>query len=67
LTKTHNGCEARLRDNGEGFDIGATEGSTHYGIKGMRERIHKIGGELDLQTAPGKGTEIKITIPFKRH
>jgi signal transduction histidine kinase len=67
LTKNKNGCEARLRDNGEGFDIGSTEGSTHYGLKGMRERIHKIGGELALQTAPGKGTEIKITIPFKSH
>jgi signal transduction histidine kinase len=30
----------------------------------MRERIRKIGGELDLHTAPGKGTEIKIRIPF---
>ena len=67
LTKTANGCEARLGDNGEGFDIRSTEGSTHYGLKGMRERIRKIGGELDLQTAPGKGTEIKITIPFKSH
>ena len=65
LTKIKNGCEARLRDNGEGFDVGSTEGSNHYGLKGMRERIHKIGGELALHTAPGKGTEIKITIPFE--
>jgi two-component system, NarL family, sensor histidine kinase LiaS len=67
LTKTPNGCQARLRDNGEGFDIGSTEGSTHYGIKGMRERIRKIGGEFDLQSAPGKGTQIQSTIPFKSH
>ncbi|HYT54718.1 MAG TPA: sensor histidine kinase [Verrucomicrobiae bacterium] len=64
LTKTANGCAARLRDNGEGFDAASTEGSNHYGLKGMRERIRKIGGELDLHTAPGKGTEIKIKIPF---
>ena len=67
LTKTANGCQARLRDNGEGFDAGSTEGSTHYGLKGMRERIRKVGGEFALQTAPGKGTEIKLTIPFKSH
>jgi signal transduction histidine kinase len=67
LTKTSNGCEARLGDNGEGFDISSVVGSTHYGIKGMRERIRKIGGQLDLQTAPGKGTKIRITIPFKNH
>ena len=64
LKKTANSCEARLRDNGEGFDAASTEGSNHYGLKGMRERIRKIGGELDLHTAPGKGTEIKIRIPF---
>lgn len=67
LTKTRNGCEARLRDNGAGFDVAATQGSNHYGLKGMRERIQKIGGELSLDTAPGKGTEIKITVPFKNH
>jgi signal transduction histidine kinase len=67
LTKTTNGCEARLRDNGEGFDVASTEGSNHYGLKGMRERILKIGGELALHTAPGKGTEIRITIPFESH
>ena len=67
LTKAANGCQARLRDNGAGFDADSTEGSTHYGLKGMRERIRKIGGDFALQTAPGKGTEIKITVPFKSH
>jgi len=67
LKKTPHGCEARLRDNGEGFDPASTEGSNHYGLKGMRERIRKIGGELVLRTAPGKGTEIKITVPLERH
>jgi two-component system, NarL family, sensor histidine kinase LiaS len=67
LKKTPHGCEARLRDNGEGFQVASTEGSNHYGLKGMRERIRKIGGELVLRTAPGKGTEIKITVPFERH
>ena len=64
LTATAQGCQARLRDNGVGFDAATTGGSSHYGLKGMRERIRKIGGELVLQTAPGKGTEVKITIPF---
>ena len=67
LKKTPHGCEARLRDNGEGFHLASTEGSNHYGLKGMRERIRKIGGEIVLRTAPGKGTEIKITVPFERH
>jgi signal transduction histidine kinase len=67
LTKTRNGCEARLRDNGAGFDVAATQASHHYGLKGMRERIQKIGGELSLNSALGKGTEITITVPLKTH
>jgi signal transduction histidine kinase len=64
LTSSAGGCEARLRDNGVGFDSASTEGTSHYGLKGMRERIRKIGGELVIDTAPGKGTDIKIAIPL---
>jgi signal transduction histidine kinase len=31
----------------------------------MRERIHKLGGEFTLKSAPGKGTQIEILIPFE--
>ena len=65
LAETSEGYTAQLRDNGVGFDIPATEGSNHYGLKGMRERVQRIGGKLTIQTAPGKGTEIAITIPFR--
>ncbi|HEY7216866.1 MAG TPA: sensor histidine kinase [Candidatus Binatia bacterium] len=64
LTSSAGSCEARLRDNGVGFDSASTEGTSHYGLKGMRERIRKIGGELVIDTAPGKGTDIKIAIPL---
>jgi signal transduction histidine kinase len=64
LKTSARGCEARLRDNGVGFDSASSEGTSHYGLKGMRERIRKIGGALVIDTAPGKGTDIKITIPL---
>ncbi|HEY7714162.1 MAG TPA: sensor histidine kinase [Candidatus Binatia bacterium] len=64
LSATTDGCQAHLRDNGVGFDLAATSASSHYGLKGMRERIRKIGGEFVVDTGPGKGTEIRITIPF---
>lgn len=62
---TPQGWEAILRDNGVGFEPGATETSGHYGLRGMRERVRKIGGEIHFHSAPGKGTEIKITVPFE--
>ncbi len=65
LTKTQQACEASLRDNGVGFDPASSSGSSHYGLKGMEERIRRIGGQLTIETAPGKGTEIKITIPLE--
>jgi signal transduction histidine kinase len=66
LTRTAEGCQASLRDNGVGFDPAAIEGSSHYGLKSMRGRIEKIGGAIRLDTAPGKGTEIKIAVPFNQ-
>ncbi len=67
LTQNRNTCEASLRDNGVGFNLAANESSSHYGLKGMRERIRKIGGELSLESAPGKGTAIHITVPLAHH
>jgi NarL family two-component system sensor histidine kinase LiaS len=67
LKTTDRGCEARLRDNGVGFDTASVGGTGHYGLAGMRERIRKIGGTLTLDTAAGKGTDIKIRIPLASH
>jgi signal transduction histidine kinase len=61
---TPEGCEASLRDNGLGFDPKAVDSSGHYGLRGMRERVRKIGGEIRFHSAPGEGTEIKITVPY---
>ena len=58
-------CSATLEDNGSGFDLAATEGGSHYGLRIMRERIERVGGELTIQTAPGKGTRLSIAIPIK--
>ena len=65
LTATPEGCEASLRDNGVGFEPASGENSGHYGLKGMKERIQKIGGKISLETSPGKGTDIRITVPFE--
>ena len=65
LSQTSKSCEARLRDNGVGFTVAAAEGSNHYGLKGMKERMRKVGGVLNLHTVPGQGTEIHISVPLE--
>jgi signal transduction histidine kinase len=64
LARNQSGYQARLSDNGVGFIVAASEGSSHYGLKGMRERVQKLGGTLDIESAPGQGTRIDIQIPF---
>jgi len=54
----------RIRDDGAGIPPEILEqGRTgHYGLAGMRERAEQIGGELDIWSGTGKGTEIEFTI-----
>lgn len=52
-----------IKDNGLGFDPGNIP-SGHYGLLGVRERIRLIGGQLTLDSAPGKGTILIVEIPI---
>ena len=58
-------CCADLRDNGVGFNQSLEAGGGGFGLKGMRERIEKVGGHLAIETAPGKGTRIAIEVPLR--
>jgi two-component system, NarL family, sensor histidine kinase UhpB len=51
-----------VRDDGCGLEPGAS--SSSHGIQGMRERAMLIGAELAIGPAPGRGTEVKLTIPL---
>ncbi len=57
-----------IRDNGCGFDAGNIlnrSGKDKFGLLGMKERAELLAGSLSVSTAPGRGTEIKVTIPLK--
>jgi signal transduction histidine kinase len=58
-----NGQKASLSisDNGQGFDPALTNGG--YGLRGVRERLGLIRGSLKLESAPGRGTTLLITVP----
>jgi len=64
LSRSESGYQASLRDNGVGFIVTGNIGGNHYGLKGMRERVQKLGGTLEIHSTPGKGTRIEIAIPF---
>jgi len=56
------GAELRVRDDGDGFEPAAAR-SDGLGLQGMAERARLVGGELDVRSAPGAGTEITMRLP----
>jgi signal transduction histidine kinase len=54
-----------IRDDGTGFDPAALpeEGGAHVGLESMRERARQAGGELRVESAPGRGTTVIAVIP----
>lgn len=58
--------EVAIRDDGRGFVVdGArrTDGE-HWGVIGMRERALESHGVLRIQSAPGRGTEVSLRVPY---
>ncbi|MFB9290082.1 triple tyrosine motif-containing protein [Pseudoduganella plicata] len=58
----------RVRDNGRGLDetvAAAGHRPGHWGLVGMRERAGGIGAVLAIDSAPGTGTAITVTVPGK--
>lgn len=51
-----------LRDDGVGFDPQARPGAAH-GLMGMRFRVLAEGGRLDVVSAPGRGTTVRVQLP----
>ena len=48
-------------DDGRGFD--PQEAGGGFGLSGMKERVEFLGGSLSIQSSPGIGTTIKVSVP----
>jgi two-component system nitrate/nitrite sensor histidine kinase NarX len=54
----------RVSDEGRGFDPEQVTSDMHVGLRIMRERAHRIGGMLSVQSQPGSGTEVTLELPL---
>lgn len=53
-----------IRDNGTGFDVNAIKTKKTLGLLGIKERSLLIGGTYEINSKPGQGSEVKISIPL---
>jgi signal transduction histidine kinase/ligand-binding sensor domain-containing protein len=65
LNLTYSAGEVMLTilDNGSGFDM--AQKPKGIGLRSIRERAESIGGHIVIESAPGKGTRIEVSIPQK--
>ena len=55
-----------IEDQGRGCDLRSAETGPGIGITSMRERLEILGGALQVESSPGKGTRITATLPTGR-
>lgn len=53
-----------VHDDGQGFDLAEAMSRDTLGLAGMQERAGLAGGLLEIRSAPGRGTEIRLRIPL---
>jgi PAS domain S-box-containing protein len=64
LTKTEDAIRLSVSDNGWGFDTSPEAMEKGLGFISMKERLHLVGGELEVYSSPLSGTRIEVTVPL---
>ncbi|MEH2315868.1 sensor histidine kinase [Nostoc sp.] len=64
LTEMRGNLRLIIQDNGRGFDL--RQNTTGFGLHSMRDRTLAIGGEFNINSAPGSGCKITVNIPLTR-
>jgi len=64
LATDGNGFNVSVRDNGQGFDPAAVvpHPARGNGLKNMRQRLEKMGGQFVIESGPGNGAEMKFFV-----
>ncbi len=61
VTREASHVRFQVRDDGIGFDVRIVRG---LGLLGMEERVRRLGGDLHLESQPGRGTLISAELPL---
>jgi len=66
LKGSDNAITLAVEDKGAGFDPAEVRDKPGLGLSSMRERVQLVGGHFTVNTEPGRGTSIHVSIPLKR-
>jgi signal transduction histidine kinase len=59
-----------VADDGVGFDpqtvAAGPGGADSFGLRAIAERVAQLDGTLDIDSAPGRGTRLTVTVPTSR-
>ena len=67
MARTMNGSlQLIVHDDGIGFDPDLQRARPSLGLASMRERVFLADGKLDIESTPGQGTTILVTVPLKK-
>jgi two-component system CheB/CheR fusion protein len=64
--ETNGVLKVQVEDEGAGFELEKFEragANDHFGLFNLRQRLESIGGEVDIDTAPGEGTRVTMSCP----
>ncbi|MEE8412973.1 MAG: histidine kinase [Dehalococcoidales bacterium] len=66
VSATNSRVTATIEDDGSGFDVeAALQAPESWGLRGIRERVGAVGGQLSIKSKPGQGTRIRFQIPLE--
>jgi signal transduction histidine kinase len=57
-----------IEDDGRGWELKPVPAAypKHVGVEIMRERAESLRGTLEIETGPGRGTRVTVTVPLER-
>jgi signal transduction histidine kinase len=53
-----------IRDDGRGFEPAAERAEGHFGLRGMKERVEQMNGELSIRRGERSGTCVEVVVKF---
>lgn len=62
LSVNAHGLVLQIQDDGIGFETTQTFPG-HLGLRSIHERVARLGGQVDIQSAPGQGTALRVQLP----